>query len=413
MENSNKKEKYILTKEELLPLLSFPFLSENMKTVLLNRTIIQKEKNYYFFSYQKEKIPFQLFSDFPIQRVDKAFLQKKETANQNNFRLVKIFCSLNLPNSTLVIGSSDINDLYPLISYQDKIIDYQSNLVMNKRNYEKLFHLNIKSQLDRVAVYQIFVTMKKLNDLKNPYKYFLNWEKIKKDLSKNHRFKYLSQTYDEYGVHYNNEALLGEYCDSMFLSEEDGICKYRNLRTALDNFTMHTKTSENQTIKYKIEEPELKTIEFAMISDIVDSEEEKNILQSKERYSMCHSNAYKMAIEFFATEPKAVYVVAGMIEENELDKFFHSWVEVKYKNKTIVVDYNHNLIMEKNIYYKIYGAIPLEKTTLQELLTNFEWIEEKFGLPCSDFLLNYFSKEIVRDLQKNIFLLEKRRSSHE
>ena len=176
---------------------------------------------------------------------------------------------------------------------------------------------------------------------------------------------------------------------------------------------MHTKTSENQTIKYKIEEPELKTIEFAMISDILDSEEEKNILQSKERYSMCHSNAYKMAMEFFATEPKAVYVVAGMIEENELDKFFHSWVEVKYKNKTIVVDYNHNLIMEKNIYYKIYGAIPLEKTTLQELLTNFEWIEEKFGLPCSDFLLNYFSKEIVRDLQKNIFLLEKRRSSHE
>ena len=413
MGNSNKKEKYILTKEELLPLLSFPFLSENMKTVLLNRTIIQKEKNYYFFSYQKEKIPFQLFSDFPIQRVDKIFLQKKETAQKNNFRLVKIFCSLNLPNSTLVMGSSDINDLYPLISYQDKIIDYQSNLVMNKRNYEKLFHLNIKSQLDRVAVYQIFITMKKLNDLKNPYKYFLNWEKIKKDLSKNHRFKYLSQTYDEYGVHYNNEALLGEYCDSMFLSEEDGICKYRNLRTALDNFTMHTKTSENQTIKYKIEEPELKTIEFAMISDILDSEEEKNILQSKERYSMCHSNAYKMAMEFFATEPKAVYVVAGMIEENELDKFFHSWVEVKYKNKTIVVDYNHNLIMEKNIYYKIYGAIPLEKTTLQELLTNFEWIEEKFGLPCSDFLLNYFSKEIVRDLQKNIFLLEKRRSSHE
>ncbi|HIR74157.1 TPA: hypothetical protein IAB95_01490 [Candidatus Ventrenecus avicola] len=413
MNYQNKKEKSAITEEELLPLLSFPFLPETIQKGMLSNLVIQQEKNHYFFSYQKEKIPFQLFSDFPIQRVDKAFLQKKETANQNNFRLVKIFCSLNLPNSTLVMGSSDINDLYPLISYQDKIIDYQSNLVMNKRDYEKLFHLNIKSQLDRVDVYQIFITMKKLNDLKNPYKYFLNWEKIKKDLSKNHRFKYLSQKYDEYGVHYNNEALLGEYCDSMFLSEEDGICKYRNLRTALDNFTMHTKTLENQTIKYKIEEPELKTIEFAMISDILDSEEEKNILQSKERYSMCHSNAYKMAIEFFATEPKAVYVVAGMIEENELDKFFHSWVEVKYKNKTIVVDYNHNLIMEKNIYYKIYGAIPLEKTTLQELLTNFEWIEEKFGLPCSDFLLNYFSKEIVRDLQKNIFLLEKRRSSHE
>ena len=147
---------------KLEDLLTFPFLSKEEQEVLLHHTLkFQRiSKNKYSFLYQNKRIPFAILKDFGLQKIDRTILKDEIYAILYNERLLKIFYSKNMPNSYVLIGTSDIDTLYPLIEYQEngteKIMDYQSNLILKKSDYETLFHLKIKSRLDRVDIYQIY-----------------------------------------------------------------------------------------------------------------------------------------------------------------------------------------------------------------------------------------------------------------
>ncbi len=45
----------------------------------------------------------------------------------------------------------------------------------------------------------------------------------------------------------------------------------------------------------------------------------------------------------------------------DLSKFLHSWLEVKFRGKTYVIDGTNNLLIDKNAYYIIRHAIPITK----------------------------------------------------
>ena len=406
---------------KLEDLLTFPFLSKEEQEVLLHHTLkFQRiSKNKYSFLYQNKRIPFAILKDFGLQKIDRTILKDEIYAILYNERLLKIFYSKNMPNSYVLIGTSDIDTLYPLIEYQEngteKIMDYQSNLILKKSDYETLFHLKIKSRLDRVDIYQIYTMITELKCFHLLFDFLLSWPEIKKDLIKQSMFPILSKKFDRYGMNYANHTFLGDKSDVVFFEPEDFNAKYKSIRDELDDFTKKTyKNTEHIKICSWNHEPFYKLttdfgiINFKLISDMITSSIEKRILLSENRYGFCHMNSQKMANAFQSLKPSGTYVVAGKVAENELDYINHSWVEID-ASKSFVVDYNHNLFIEKESYYELYGAVALEKTSISEFLQNCKIIGEQFQINSSDFLLNYFSKEIVRDLQKNEFLLTKKK----
>lgn len=98
------------------------------------------------------------------------------------------------------------------------------------------------------------------------------------------------------------------------------------------------------------------------------------------------------------------YIVTGYIKENK-GKFLHSIVEIEKKNEKYVIDYTKNIIMPKEQYVKLTSFEELERISDMEYLQHVQKIANIPGIDLKVFTT--FGKEIVKELEKNAFMLKK------
>lgn len=120
---------------------------------------------------------------------------------------------------------------------------------------------------------------------------------------------------------------------------------------------------------------------------------------SKNRYHKCHTNSHKILEYLTKNNQEKALLVAGKIRANDTNYFYHSWVEIDSKN--VVLDYNRNLIMNRDKYYKLYGAVAMQKTTMEEMKEICDKLIDEADFILTDKDINYFGVDILRDLRKN------------
>lgn len=370
----------------------------------------------YKFNYKNKEFGFSLFSDFDLQPSDKKKLKSPKRIAESMYRTLKLACSMDLVNPRVTIGNSLVGNLDTLILFQadgmEKVIDYAMNIVMNKEDYYELFGFKELNVLDKYDLYRIYYITSKFNDFEHIYEYLIFSKEIFENFAKNEQFKFLTEKYDGLGTNKRNYTILGNDCDCLFFQPEDVYhMKYAKLIRELDSFTenpskftRHISYDSSQN-KYKFNDRKFGFFTFDLLSDMISNEKVKNRLLSKSRNGNCHQNSDILGRALSDEDKICSYVVGGKFKENETDYLYHSWVEIDAKN--VVIDFNHNIVMDRDKYYKLYEVVPISKTPVLEMEEIIQTIIHDAELGISSLGINYFGAEIVRDLNKNKELFKK------
>lgn len=370
----------------------------------------------YTFNYKGKNYPFSVFSDYKLQKIDKKVLESSKRIEEQLFRSLKLACSMDLVNPRIAIGNSLIGPFHILIIFQDKgidrVIDYTTNLVMNKNDYYELFNYCELNTVDKFDLYNIYCMIDEFNDYEHIYEYLIFTKEIFNELSKKEPFEFLTKKYDINGFNNHNNILLGDNGDSLFFRDEDVYnMKYDKIIWELDSFTENpTEKSkyilyDNKKEKYKIKR-KFGFFTFDLLSNMICDKEVKEQLLSKDRYNKCHQNAIMIARLLSEEDKKTTYIVGGKFKVNEIDYLLHSWIEIDEKN--VVIDFNHNIVMNRDEYYKLYKVQPISKTIISEMEDIIETVIYDAKLYVHPIVLNYFGRELMSDLKKNKKILQKR-----
>lgn len=413
-------EKYVEIDNKLFSLMYFTTKSNyyrnfcNRLPFAKNMTGVTTKKDCYIFKYLGKEYPFTLFSEWNLQDIEKETIKDSQNKfKMSTLRNLRLACSLDIVNPKLIIGNSSFRALDTLISYEDKgtqkIIDYSKNLVMKADDYFKLFKFDKLNMLEKWKLYNIYMIVSQTECWEHLFEFLLFYDEIFSDLAKNEMFdEYnMKKTFNVKGFHKKNNSVLGNKSDSLFFDVEidQAKFKYKDSRKEIDNFTLnpsifteHVRYDEKKK-KYIYEDKDFGMFEFGLLSDLFESEEIKADLLSENRYHKCHSNSYKIIERLSIVDQELAYLVAGKIRANDTNDFYHSWVEIDSKN--VVLDYNRNIVMNRDKYYKLYGVVALQRTMLQEMEEICDELISKAELILTDKDINYFGSEILFDLKKN------------
>ena len=383
----------------------------------LSKNILNDKNKDYIFNYNEKSYPFSVFSDRDLQKYDKKILGSSKRLNEGLYGTLKLACSMDLVNSRVAIGNSKAGILYLLILHEengiDKVIDYARNLEMSKDDYYELFHFDEINVIDKYELYNIYRVLTILNNFDDIYYYLIFTKEIFNDLARNNEFNFLTEKYDKSGFNRHNYLLFGKDCDSIFFRKEDAVNKNGSIIREIDSFTENpTKKSRHiskskEKGRYIFKHWKIGKFKFRLLSDKIVNQEIKNILLSSDRYGECHENSNKLIRSLTDRDTQSAYVVGGKIKVNEIDYFLHSWIEIDEKN--IVVDFNHNIVMNRDKYYKLYGAVAITKTKaidMKEIVKKVIFEADFFTLHPMD--INYFGYEFMNDVMKNEKLLKKK-----
>lgn len=370
----------------------------------------------YVFKYDGKTYPFSVFSDSELQTFDKKTLESAKRIKAQTFRSLKLACSMDLVNPRVVIGNSIVGTFDLLIVFQengiDKVIDYARNLVMNKADYYEIFKFNELNMVDKMDLYNIYYIMNKLGDYEHIYEYLIFTKEIFNELSKKEDFNFFAEKYDRSGINKHNYLLFGDDSDSLFFQKEDGChMKYGKLIRELDDFTENpTRKSKHISYvkdkdKYMLKARNFGYFTFDLLSNLISDEEEKEKLLSTDRYGECHINANMIARSLPSKDKASSYIVGGKFKVNENDYFYHTWVEIDEKN--VVIDYNHNIVMNRDKYYKLFEIVPISKISVLEMKDIVQTVIYDADFNMHPMELNYFGPELMRDLKKNEAVLKK------
>lgn len=403
--------------DEIINLLTFTSKSKVDRNKINVESKIEKNaKDNYLFNYNQKKYPFSILSDKNLQKCDIKILKDNEKRRKIEFlRTLKLACSMDLINPRVAIGNSVLGNLYLIILYQekgiDKVIDYSSNLIMNKDDYYELFKFKELNIVSKAELYKIHYLIEKIGNQKNLYEYLLFTNEILEDLSKYEKLNLIIK-YQQNGINMNNASLLGNHCDCLYFIEKDyDNLAFKKIREELANFTLNPK-QETDYIKYdrSINQYSLNAKDFGyftfnLLSDQYKNEDLKKQLLSDTRYEECHKNSVLTALSLREEDRKSAHIVGGKIKANDVDYFFHSWVEVDDINT--VIDFNRNLIMNKYRYYKLFGAVAINRTSIDDMIDIIKTVVFDAKLDIHPMTLNYFGKELMNDLKKNEKILKK------
>ncbi len=365
----------------------------------------------YVLSYNDKNYYFELFSDKDIQKADKEILSKSARDEWSLSRSLKLACSMDLIEPKVIIGTSNCSLRSFLISFKDKedastkVIDYANNLIMNMKDYYELFKFREISTVDKYDVYCINLILKETGDYacKNIFEYLIFNKEIFNELSKKIAFNFLSKNYDQNGKNFRNHLLFGSDSDAIFFQGIDN--DYPKLQQELDNFTENPEvlskhiSYDEKKCEYVLKASKNSKFYFNLLSDFVDNEGIKSELLSKKRYHHCHVNSQVVANGLGDNS----LIVGGKVKINENDYFYHSWVE----EDDLVYDYNHNIIMDKEEYSKLYGAIPISKTYNHNMKDIIKKLVLDYNIVDS-MTINYLGEEFYKDFSRNEKVLKKK-----
>ena len=363
------------------------------------------------FTYQNKVYDFRLFSKSKWEQENLKILDK----NYFILRTLKLAFSMDLIYPRVAIGASYLGVLQPLIIFQennqDKVLDYETNLIMNKDDYYTLFKYKEYNVLNKMDMYKIQYLLENLTGYDYILYFLIFGHEIIDELSKNSDYSFLKIKYITYGINVYFQCLLGDNADNLFFMNKDYNPKYEDIIEQIDNFTENPRilpkniTYDYDKNSYTLKNKNIPNLQFRLLSDFTSDEISDNLLSSN-RYHNCHINALDLTLALAETD-ESIYLVGGKFKINEVDYLFHSWIEIEDKN--MVIDYNHNIIMNKDTYYKIWEVVPISKTPAQNIYEIIDTVAFKADL---EFLhpvfINYFGEELKRDLKKNHHLFNKK-----
>ncbi len=369
-----------------------------------------REREEYIFHGMEKEYPFALFSNYLLQEVDQKILCDEKQREKEFFRPLKLACSMDFVDPRIAIGNSKTNIFHLLILFYedgiDKVADYPNNIVMEKEKYYELFQYEELNVLDFYDLYCLYIVMDQLHDFDHIFEYLIFQKEIWKELSKQKEFSFLKRKYNSNGVNYRNFTLFGDYCDWLFFEVKDmHHSKYEEVKEELDEFTKNPKEKtkhiryHKKEKKYVLKDKQFGSFPFRLLSDIVEDEEVKQVLLSDARYGECHVNSNILAGSINEN------VVGGKMKSNDRDYFYHSWVELEKNN--LVFDFNHNLIIDKDIYYKLYDAVPISKTKASDMEEIGKMLLCDSQFQVHPMILNYFGMEMMKDVKRNEKILRK------
>lgn len=419
----DNEEKIDPTDIDIANLLWFVSTSKSFRTLLSKDIFVCKyskitdNKNNYTFKYKNKSYGFSVFSDRELQKNDQKILKSLELRRRNGLaRTLKLACSLDLVNPKVLVGKSSLGIFEVLITYQEngikKVINYVTNLVMNKDDYYELFNFNEYNELSKFDLYNIYYFLDKLNNYNDIYYYLLFWKEISNDIGKN--FGWLFDRYNSNGINLNNYLLVGNNCESLFFQSIDRSgTKYDKIKVEINAFTMdpdvkqkHIKYNRNKSM-YEFKDRKFGYFSFDLLSDIVGEHNAKMELLSDDRYGKCHQNSIRVANSLKKENKQYAYVVGGRVKCNDVDYFLHSWVEVEIGEDGIVIDFNRNIIMNRKKYYKLYEAKQISKTHIYDMNEIIKTVVEDAGFTIHPLEIVYFGKELMDDLKKNELVLKR------
>lgn len=419
----NNEEKIDLIDIDITNLLLFASTSKSFSSLLSKDVFVCKyskitgNKNNYTFNYKNKLYNFSVFSDSKLQKNDQKILKSFKLRRRNGLaRTLKLACSLDLVNPKILVGKSSLGIFELLITYQEngieKVINYVTNLVMNKDDYYDLFKFSEYNVLSKFDLYNIYYVLDKLNNYNDLCYYLLFWKEILNDIGKN--FSYLLDKYDRNGINLNNYLLFGNNCESLFFQSIDrsGV-RYEKIQQEFNRFTMdpgvkqkHIKYNRDKNM-YEFKDMKFGYFSFGLLSNIIGNDNAKTELLSDERYGKCHQNAIRVANSLKMEDKQYTYVVGGRVKCNDVDYFLHSWVEVLKEKDGIVIDFNHNLIMNRKRYYELYEAECISKTHIFEMNEIIKTVVDDAGFTIHPLEIVYFGREMMNDLKKNELVLKR------
>ena len=367
---------------------------------------IHKQDDGYIFNYNNKDYYFEILSEKKVLLTDKKNLRNyKKRIEKFLERSLRIAGSNELLGQKLLFISSDILGVNCIVEYTkdgvSRVVDYSNNLIMKKEDYFSLFDVEVINTLDKEVLYRYYENMDYLDDISLMY-ILLAGEEIMDTVEKKFRNdnEYLRPNKE-------NDKILGADNDGIFLTEED--FEENVMDIEIDSFTLNNK--ENHHIKKDNDEYYYKKnllarkVYFNLFSSVVEVPEIREELHSEERYGHCHFNSKAILNSISKDSYDEAYVVSGKVRLNKYQYVYHSWVEISVNNKTIVIDYNRNLIMGKKDYYNMKKPVIINKTDMDTINKLEEYERALLPLPCN--LELYFSKEILKDLEKNKCLFKK------
>ena len=414
--------------DNLKDLLTFAGLSKKGRIFFISSLLTQLSTGiyprwkHYIFSYQHQKYPFEVLSDWNLQKHDLDILKNWEKrGNYALLRTLKMASSkyLSLIDPHVIIGNSSFDSLYPIITFfenkdSEKVIDYARNLVMNKEDYYHLFEFEEISSIDNYELYCIYKILEEALNESLIYPLLLFPKECLKELSRLDGNSYLTQKFDRVGINYRNYSLFGDYCDDMFfdsLDTED--TKYDNLRIQIDNFTKERDKTKKQVSVSEVIDGlpvyQIQKTKVGCVSDFFTPESKIiDLLHSDKRYRKCHDSSQHIG-KVFTDISENIYIVGGKVSANDKEYYYHSWVELFIDGECYVLDCNHNLWIKRKDYYKIYEAIPISKTKVSDMKEIVQTvILDAVFHSLNSMDLNYFGKEFQDCVKKNEKIVSKK-----
>lgn len=351
----------------------------------------------YELTYDGKTYKFRSLSDFDVIKNDKDILTDVEARDKKYFRrTLRMLFSSKMPGAQIVMPLTRYKtERNILILYKGYIIDYYRNIVMKKDDYYDLFKVKELNRLDKYDIYRLNQVRKELDFVEDNL--FYAFREVIDDISRNFP---LFEKFDSMGFCESNRLLYSCDGDSCFNTDEDrSNFPYLELQNELDDFTKNpNENTEHITILdedlFELKSDDFGECTFRLLSNLLNIPE----LLTENRYQQCHSNSKKVGYKLQGMHGE-IYIVAGMISKNDKEKNHHSWVEVEYSGLALVFDYNHNLVMKRDQYYKLYGTEVVEKTHIDDykkLLNNLDIAFKKVNFS----IINYFTSELSRDFKR-------------
>lgn len=153
-----------------------------------------------------------------------------------------------------------------------------------------------------------------------------------------------------------------------------------------------------ETIEGKIE-----AIEFSKINPEI--KEIMPYIETDERMGKCFGIAYDISINLGVPNNIVTGYVYGYTDKSQ---FLHSWVEANIKGEEYVIDGTRNAIINKDGYYLLKHAEPINKISYETMRQDVHKYEGALNeVPLEAYFV--FRDEIIRDLERNERLFDEER----
>ena len=388
-------------------LLNFHFSSERLLSKLLFK--YKCVDGIYSFKYKNKIYEYKKLSDTSlIPLIARNELKNnKGTAGESVPRILRLASNGKLNDPKLLICYD--TEFLMLVSFnysgQEYIIDYYNDLIMNRDDYFSLSNIRIINEVSFRNIYDMYDIIKEY-DFFISFLYFLLFpDDIVSVLN-----KYTLITDGDYskdGINLGNFAVMGNNCDDIFLINKD---KRRNPDIIeIEDYTVglvendHIKNcGENHQFK-----DEYKEFTFMLYSDIALDDELKSTLCSDGRYHKCHISAWKYVSAIIKAFSNAkVSIVGGKYLINDVDYYYHSWIELELEGRSFVIDYTKNLIIERDRYYQLTGAVLINRVEEEDINNIIKHVKDG-NIKLNPMYYSYFAKEILSDLERNKHVLKR------